>query len=132
LVERAKALGSLKPDPLGEWFPVVHWEEARTLRGLGRIAESDSVFSVVLDFIGEQDGEETASFARWTSRMWAQRGDRAQSMEWFAEAVRRGDRDPWFLRTPELDLIRDHPEYLRLAEEIRVDLTVSSEAGGGR
>jgi hypothetical protein len=43
-------------------------------------------------------------------------------MEWFAETVSRGNRDAWLLRNPELDLIRDHPEYLRLAEELRVDL----------
>jgi len=122
VLERAKELGANDPDPEGNWFRVVSWEEARALRGLGRMAAADSVFHRVIDLVREREGEESSSYAQWTSRFWAQKGDRTQSMEWFAETVRRGERNPWLLRNPELDLIRDHPEYLRLAEELRVDL----------
>jgi hypothetical protein len=86
------------------------------------MAAADSVFDRVMEVVREREGEESADFAHWMARLWAVKGDRAQSMEWFAETVSRGNRDAWLLRNPELDLIRDHPEYLRLAEELRVDL----------
>ena len=122
ILEQAKDLGSRAENPKGDWFRIVFWEEARALRGLGRVAESDSVFDSVVSTIGEQDGEESQTYALWMARMWGVKGDGAKSLEWFEETVRLGNRDPWLLRIHELDLIRDHPEYLRLAEELRVDL----------
>jgi len=122
VLERAKELGANDPDPEGNWFRLVHWEEARALRGLGRMAAADSVLDRVINLVREREGEESADFAHWMARLWAVKGDRAQCMEWFEETVRRGNRDSWLLRNPEMDLIRDHPDFLRLAEELRVDL----------
>ena len=99
-----------------------YWEEARARLGLGEVAASDSLFDLALGIVEERNGLESGDYAELLARRWAVKGDRAQSMEWFRETIRRGNRSPWVLRNPELDPIRDHPDYRRLAAQIRVVL----------
>ena len=122
LLVRAKELHVEGLDPDRDWLRATLWEEARISLGTGQTAAADSIFRQVMDLVGEQDGEESASFADWTARMWGVKGARGQCLEWFSETIRRGNRDQWLLRNADFDIIRDHPEYRRLAEEIRVDL----------
>jgi non-specific serine/threonine protein kinase/serine/threonine-protein kinase len=100
----------------------IPWEEARARLGLGEQAAADSLFQEAFAVLRETHGEESDAYAEMLARFWALKGDQAQSLDWFKESLRRGRRDPWLLRNPELDLIRSHPEYEGLADQIRVDL----------
>jgi non-specific serine/threonine protein kinase/serine/threonine-protein kinase len=110
------------PDRQYEFFWRIPWEEARIRLGMGDRAAADSLFHAALELFGQRNGEESDVFAEMQARFWAMKGDQAQSLEWFKESLRRGRRDPWLLRNPELDLIRSHPEYEALADQIRAEL----------
>jgi tetratricopeptide (TPR) repeat protein len=110
------------PDKDRELLWHLYWEEARAMMGLGEEAGADSLMDLAIGIVEEMDGPESGGYAEVQSQKWALKGDRARSMEWFRESIRRGNRSPWLLRNPELDLIRDFPDYRRLADEIRVTL----------
>ncbi|MGW8265514.1 MAG: tetratricopeptide repeat protein, partial [Longimicrobiales bacterium] len=98
------------------------WETGRARFGLGEVAAADSLFGLALDLVREDEGKEGPRFAEAQAGVWALKGDRDRSLEWFKEAIRQGSRTTWLLRNPELDIIRDHPDYPRLAAQIRVVL----------
>jgi hypothetical protein len=75
-----------------------------------------------METIEEQDGPESGYLAEMRARKFALLGDEARSLEWFGEAIRRGNRSLTLLRAPELAPIRRLPEYGPLADEIRVVL----------
>jgi tetratricopeptide (TPR) repeat protein len=120
VANEAGRIGASHPE--AEWHFLPYWEEARARMGLEEVAPSDSLFALALGIIESRDGAESGLYAEMEARKCALQGDRLRSLEWFREAIRRGHRDPILLRVRELELIRDHPEYRRLAEEIRVVL----------
>jgi eukaryotic-like serine/threonine-protein kinase len=120
IAREAADIGKDHPDAGWGFFP--YWEEARAMMGLGELVISDSLFDVAISMIREKHGEECGLLAEMQARMFALQGERDRSILWFGEAIRRGNRSLTLLRNPELQLIRDHPEYRRHADEIRVVL----------
>jgi hypothetical protein len=122
LAQRGVELGRANQEGFGVGLTRAYWEEARARLGLGDSAAADSLFAVSLELVEGRGGTETPVYAEMEARRWAMKGDRARSLQWLREAVRRGNRDPWLLKNPELDPIRGDPEYRRLATQIRVVL----------
>jgi hypothetical protein len=92
------------------------------MKGMGEAASSDSLFVLALANIEAQNGADSGFLAEMQARRCAMLGDVDRSVEWFEEAIRRGNRSLTLLRNPELDPARHHPVYRRLAREIRVTL----------
>ena len=108
--------------PEGTWHHLARWEEARARLGLEEVDAADSLFALALEVIEGQGGPESGFLAEMQARRFAMKGDLTRSLEWFEEAIRRGNRNLTLLRAPELAPIRDLPGYGPLASEIRVVL----------
>jgi eukaryotic-like serine/threonine-protein kinase len=116
----AAELGAQHPD--ASWRELPYWEEARAQLGLGEREAADSLFALALEVIEGLSGPESGYLAEMQARKFALLGDEAKSLEWFGEAIRRGNRSLTLLRAPELAPIRRLPEYGPLADQIRVVL----------
>ncbi len=122
VLERAAQVGTGQPDSSPDIAWNLAWEEGRALHGLGRLEEADTHFQGALAILAGEEGEESGEHAALLARYWSLMGDRVQGMYWFEEALRRGFRKAEMLREPELELLRSHPDYEALANQISAAL----------
>ena len=106
------------PDPdLGGSY----WELGVARLRLGDEVRGDSLLRLSLDLIrgSASEAEAGPGYAYTRARTHAVMGEVEAAREWFERAVDGGYLDPWLLRDPALDPIRDDPVYLAAAERAR-------------
>jgi hypothetical protein len=104
----------IDPDGAGHVF-----ETARLELGRGNLAKADTLFSLWLEAMAMENGEDSPAFAHSKARYRILRGDSEAALEFLQLALDRGFKDPWLTRNRDFAPLFGDPRFQRILDEVR-------------